>query len=98
MRNETHDDFIVRWAKFVKNNPKKWKKFHTYFINAQIKMNRNLLKRLSKQKDGPEKIIKLYDIKNINGYKKLLKIKLISNIIYFYLISFVFSLDLLSLQ
>lgn len=75
MRDETHEDFIVRWANFVRNNPTKWKKFHTDFINAQIKMNREFLKRLSKQKGGPEKIIKLYGIKNINGCRRLLKIK-----------------------
>lgn len=75
MRDETHDDFLVRWANFVKNNPKKWRKFHTQFINAQFESNRRFLKNLSKQKGGPEKIIKLYGIKNINGYRKLLKIK-----------------------
>ncbi len=75
MRDETHDDFIVRWANFVRNNPTKWRKFHTDFINAQIKMNREFLKRLSKQKDGPEKIIKLYGIKNNNGCRRLLRLK-----------------------
>ena len=73
MRDITHEDFVIRWAKFVRDNPNKWRKIHTEFINSQFKMNEDFLKRLSKEKDGKEKIIKLYSIKNVSGYKKLLK-------------------------
>ena len=73
MRDATHEGFIVRWANFVKNNPDKWRKIHTEFMNSQFKMNEDFLKRLSKEPNGREKIIKLYNIKNISGYKKLLK-------------------------
>ena len=35
-RNESHDDQIVRWATFVRENPEKWRKQHTAFLNSQI--------------------------------------------------------------
>lgn len=35
-RDKSHVEQIERWANFVKNNPGKWKKEHTAFINAQI--------------------------------------------------------------
>lgn len=73
MRDITHDDFLVRWAKFVIDNPDKWRKLHTEFINSQFVIHNNFLKRLSKEKNGKEKIIELYKIKNVSGYNKLLK-------------------------
>ena len=73
LRDSTHEDFVVRWANFVKNNPEKWRHTHTNFINGQILSARIFLDRLSQQKSGREKIIKLYSIKNIHGYKKLLR-------------------------
>ena len=66
---------VERWANFVKNNPDKWKKVHTEFIDAQFKKSEDFIKRLLKQKDGAEKIIKLYNIKNIKGYQGLLNKK-----------------------
>jgi len=72
MRDATHDDFVVRWANFVKNNPKKWQKKHTEFINAQFDMNRKFIKNILATPNGREKIIELYNIKNINGYSELL--------------------------
>ena len=59
MRDATHKDFIIRWAKFVRDNPDKWRKIHAEFINSQFKMNEDFLKRLSKEKNGKEKIIKI---------------------------------------
>ena len=73
MRDKTHEDFVVRWANFVKENPNEWRKIHTEFINSLFRMNENFLKRLSKEPNGKEKIIKLYNIKNVSGYKKLLR-------------------------
>ena len=64
---------VERWANFVKNNPDKWKKIHTQFINAQFEKHRNFIKRLLKEPDGFEKIVKLYDIKNVERYRKVLK-------------------------
>ena len=73
MRDKTHDDFVVRWANFVKDNPDKWQKKHAEFINAQIENHREFLKRLLKTPGGREKIIRLYGIKNLKGYNGLLQ-------------------------
>lgn len=72
MRDRTHMEFIEKWADYVKNNSD-WKKIHSEFINSQFKLHENFIKRLLKEKDGKKKIIKIYNIKNINGYKKLLE-------------------------
>ena len=63
---------IDRWIKFMKENPDKWKKIHTKFINAQFEKSYKFIKRLLKQPKGKEKIIKAYKIKNLKGYKGLL--------------------------
>jgi hypothetical protein len=72
MRDKTHMEFVDKWAEFVKNNPDKWRKIHTEFINAQILMNKQFLERLKKTPGGRDKIIELYKIKNLKGYTKLL--------------------------
>lgn len=71
MRDKTHMEQVERWARFVKSNSN-WKKIHTKFINAQYEKAEEFIKRLSKEKGGSEKIIKLYGIKNKKGYEKLL--------------------------
>ena len=63
---------VERWANYVKSNSD-WKGIHTNFINAQFEMAENFIKELAKQKGGKDKIIKLYNIKNLDGYKKLLR-------------------------
>jgi len=68
MRDKTHIESVEAWANFVKNNPNKWQTIHKEFIDAQFEMNDNFLKRLIKEKNGKDKIIKLYNIKNIKGY------------------------------
>lgn len=73
MRDKTHDESIERWVKFMKENPTKWKAIHTEFIDSQFIKHAKFLERLKKTKNGREKIIKLYNIKNLNGYKNLLK-------------------------
>ena len=72
MRDKTHMEFVDSWAEFIRNNPDKWRKIHTEFINAQIMMHTKFLERLKKTPGGREKIIELYQIKNLKGYKKLL--------------------------
>lgn len=64
---------LERWAKYVKDNDGKWKEIHTEFIDSQFKKAESFIKRLAKEKNGPEKIIKLYNIKNKKGYPSLLK-------------------------
>jgi len=72
MRDKTHIEQIEKWAYYIKTNPNEWKKIHTEFINALYRKSENFIKRLAKQKNGKEKIIKIYNIKNVNGYKKLI--------------------------
>lgn len=72
MRDKTHDEFIEKWANFVKNNPN-WKKQHTEFINSQFEKSERFIKNLIKEKNGRDKIINIYKIRNFNGYKKILE-------------------------
>ena len=65
---------VERWANFVKNNPTEWKNIHTQFINAQFEKHRNFVKRLLKESNGFDKIVKLYGIKNIERYRQILKV------------------------
>ena len=68
---ETHLDQVERWAEFVRNNPNKWKKIHTKFINSLFLNQQRVYKELSKTKEGKKKLIKLYGIKNLDGYPSL---------------------------
>ena len=65
MKDNTHQDQIIRWALFVKNNPDKWKSIHTEFINAQFEKSEKFYKSLSKTEKGKKKIIEIFNIKNI---------------------------------
>ena len=69
---QSHEDFIERWVNFMKENPDKWKKNHTEFIDAQFEKANQIIEKLSKTKEGKQKIIKMYKIKNKEGYKELL--------------------------
>lgn len=71
MRDKTHLESVERWAKFVKVNSN-WRKYHTEFINSQFNNSYQFLEKLKKLPNGRNKIIRLYNIKNLNGYKKLL--------------------------
>ncbi len=70
MKN-TREEQIERWANFVKNNPTKWKKIHTEFINSIFDKHGQFRERILKLPDGQEKLIKLYKIKNKSGYSFL---------------------------
>ncbi len=72
MRDKTHDDFIERWVKFMKENPVRWRRIHAQFINAQFDNAHKFWERLLKTKNGKEKLIKIYNIKNLKGYEGLL--------------------------
>ncbi len=73
MRDLTHDDFITRWTEFMRKNPDKWRQIHAQFINAQFQNAQEFWQRLLKTENGKEKLIKLYNIKNLKGYEKFLK-------------------------
>ncbi len=68
-----HKDFIVRWAAFVREHPRKWKKIHTEFIDAQFAQHKRVLKRLRARPGGAQTIIRLYGIRNVKGYAGLLR-------------------------
>lgn len=63
---------IDRWIKFMKENPDKWKKVHTEFINAQFEKQQAFVERLLKEPNGRQKLIDAYGIKNVKGYEGLL--------------------------
>jgi len=71
MRDKTHMEQVERWALYVKSHPD-WKKKHTRFIDSLYEKAGSFIHALAKQKNGKDKIIKLYGIKNVKGYKKLL--------------------------
>lgn len=60
MRDKTHLQSVEHWAQFVKNNPSKWKKIHTEFIDSQFLKHEEFIKRLLDTKGGKEKLAKLY--------------------------------------
>ncbi|OGI15475.1 hypothetical protein A3K63_01435 [Candidatus Micrarchaeota archaeon RBG_16_49_10] len=68
---ETHLDQIERWAEFVRNNPEKWRKIHTDFINSIFQNHRRVYKELAKTSEGRRKLIEIYEIKNIDGFPSL---------------------------
>ena len=55
-----HQEQIERWANFVKNNPTKWKKIHTEFINSIFDKHEQFKERMLKIPGGKEKLNKLY--------------------------------------
>lgn len=62
---------IDRWVLYMREHPAGWKKVHTEFINAQFEKSRAFIRRLLKEPNGKEKVINIYDIKNLEGYKGL---------------------------
>ncbi len=68
---EEHLEQVERWAKFVKNNPDKWKAIHTKFINAQFDKHRRFVKKLLMKKSGFEKLVGIYSIKNVEAYREI---------------------------
>lgn len=63
---EKEFDFIRIWAEEFKRNPKKYRKILDKFVTLQILQAQRQLKKLS-----PEKLIKLFDIKNEEIIKRL---------------------------
>jgi hypothetical protein len=62
MRDKTHTEQVERWAKYVKENPNKWKSKIKEFLDSQIIMSRRFYKKLLESKEGKEKIQKLRNI------------------------------------
>ena len=70
MRHE-HMEQVERWAEFVRNNPGKWKKIHSEFINSIFQKHEQFRERILKTPHGKDKLAKLYNIKNKEGYNWL---------------------------
>lgn len=63
MRDKSHEEQIIRWAEFVRDNPDKWKIKHKEFIDAQIIMARRFYNRLAETEEGRQKILELKNIR-----------------------------------
>lgn len=50
MRDKSHEEQVERWARFVKENPDKWKIKLKEFLDAQIIMARKFYKNLEEKK------------------------------------------------
>jgi len=60
MRDKTHTQQIERWARFVRDNPRKaWKGEQGPLIDSQISMANRFYSRLEKVLGGKEKIRRL---------------------------------------
>ncbi|MDA3837181.1 MAG: hypothetical protein PF542_06190 [Nanoarchaeota archaeon] len=60
---------IIRWATFVKNNPKDWQEQHTSFINSQIINANEKYEKLKKMPNGKTII---HNLRKLRFRKKLL--------------------------
>ncbi|HLC32590.1 MAG TPA: hypothetical protein VJJ82_02080 [Candidatus Nanoarchaeia archaeon] len=63
MRDATHMEHVVRWARFVKENPTKWKAQHTEFINAIYEKAGSALDKITQMPGGKEKMRKLRELR-----------------------------------
>ncbi|MBI2045400.1 hypothetical protein HYT23_05050 [Candidatus Pacearchaeota archaeon] len=55
-RDKTHKEQVERWARYVKENPEKWKERVKPFIDSQILMSRRFYKKLAETEAGKKKI------------------------------------------
>jgi len=62
MRDKTHNEQVERWARYVKDNPDKWKSELKPFIDAQIIMAWRFYSKLSETPEGLEKIKRLRNL------------------------------------
>lgn len=63
MRDSTHDEQVIRWAKFVKTHPRSvWIREVGPLIDSQIIMANAFYERLAKTEGGIDKIKKLRKI------------------------------------
>jgi hypothetical protein len=64
MRDRTHSEQVIRWAKYVKSHPRSvWIKEVKPLIDSQIIMANNFYERLAKTQGGIEKIRKLRELR-----------------------------------
>ena len=72
MRDKTHMESVERWARYVRENPDRWKSKVKPIIDSQIIKSRSFYKKLLKTEGGKEKLKKLrnIDYKLMNQFKK----------------------------
>ena len=70
---EEHMEQVERWAHFVKENPAKWKKSHTEFINALFEKHYSFLKKNFKNQKRWGKLKKIIKKKKKKGYISIKK-------------------------
>jgi len=55
MRDKTHDESLVKWAEFVRDNEReKWKKQVDVLINSTYQKSQEFYKRLEESEKGRE--------------------------------------------
>ncbi len=60
MRDKTHMEQVERWARFVRDNPRKiWKAEQMKIIDSQLTIANRFYSRLEKMPGGKDKIRKL---------------------------------------
>lgn len=62
MRDKTHKEQIERWAKYIKENPLKWKKELKPFLDAQLIMSKRFYSKLAQTEEGRKKIAMLRNL------------------------------------
>jgi len=73
MRDNTHKEQVERWARFVRDNPRRvWKGEQARFIDSQIIMANRFYSRLEKTPGGKEKIQELRNMKNISEISEII--------------------------
>jgi hypothetical protein len=65
-RDKTHMEQVERWARFVRDNPRRvWKKEQAALVNSQIAIANRFYRRLEKTAGGREKIRRLRRQKHV---------------------------------
>ncbi|MBD3253401.1 hypothetical protein GF386_06720 [Candidatus Pacearchaeota archaeon] len=64
VRDKTHMEQVERWARYIRENPDKWKSKFKEFIDSQIIISRRFYKKLAETQEGMEKIRLLRGIKS----------------------------------
>lgn len=68
-RDNTHLDFIKRWAKKIREDKTgKWRCEHANFINSQYDNAYRVIEILKKKEGGKEKLRRIYKINNKKGF------------------------------
>lgn len=62
IRDRTHMEQVERWARYVKDNPDKWKSKVKPIIDSQIIKSRSFYRKLIKTDGGKEKMKKLRNL------------------------------------